>query len=106
MQNRTEIFESMPVPKAILSMALPTMFSQLITIIYNMADTFFVGQTGDEYQVAAVSLALPIFLLFNALGSLFGAGGGRIFQGFSALGRRVESRKPVLFLTMGVFCPG
>ncbi len=104
--NRTEIFESVPVPKAIMAMALPTMFSQLITIIYNMADTFFVGQTGDEYQVAAVSLALPIFLLFNALGSLFGAGGGAYLSRLMGVGKKEKMNKVSAFSYYGSILAG
>ena len=53
------IFEKAPVPKAVVSLVLPTVVSQLITIVYNLADTFFVGRLGDETMVAAVTLCLP-----------------------------------------------
>ena len=45
-------------------MAVPTMISMLVVVIYNMADTFFIGQTKDPLQVAAVSLATPVFMIF------------------------------------------
>lgn len=70
-----EIFEKAPVPKAVFTLAVPTVLSMLVTIIYNMADTFFVGQTHDANQVAAVSLTMPVFMLFMAFGNLFGIGG-------------------------------
>lgn len=70
-----DIFEKVPVPKAVFTLALPTVLSMLVTIIYNMADTFFVGQTGDANQVAAVSLTMPLFTIFIACGNLFGVGG-------------------------------
>ena len=54
-----EIFEKLPVPKAVRIMAVPTIISQLIVLIYNMADTFFIGRTNDPYMVAWVSLILP-----------------------------------------------
>ncbi len=75
-KSRKEIFETMPVPKAVATLAVPTVLSQLVTMIYNLADTFFVGQTGDPLKVAAVSLAFPAFMLLNAFGNLFGIGGG------------------------------
>ena len=56
MNTNRELFEEAPVPKAVALMAVPTMISMLVVVIYNMADTFFIGQTGDPLQVAAVSL--------------------------------------------------
>lgn len=73
--NKNELFESMPVKKAVMHMSLPLMASMLVTVIYNMADIFFVGQTGDANQVAAVSLTTPIFMFLMALGNIFGMGG-------------------------------
>ena len=70
-----KVFESYPVPKAVATLALPTVLSMLVTIFYNMADTFFVGQTGDPNQVAAVSLTTPVFMLLMAVGNIFGIGG-------------------------------
>ena len=59
--DRSELFSNAPIPKAVATLAVPTVLSMLVTIVYNMADTFFVGQTGDPNQVAAVSLATPVF---------------------------------------------
>jgi len=73
--HNEELFQSMPIPKAVGKMALPTILSMLVVVIYNMADTFFVGQTGDVNQVAAVSLSMPVFLLMMAFGNMFGMGG-------------------------------
>ena len=64
MKDNTKVFEEYTVPKAVMTMALPSMLSMLINIVYNLADTFFVGQTGDSNQVAAVSVSMPLFLLF------------------------------------------
>ena len=75
MKDNTKVFEEYTVPKAVMTMALPSMLSMLINIVYNLADTFFVGQTGDSNQVAAVSVSMPLFLLFIAMGTLFGVGG-------------------------------
>lgn len=75
MKDNTRIFEDYKVPKAVAAMAVPSMLGMLINIVYNLADTFFVGQTGDSNQVAAVSVSMPLFLLFMAIGNLFGVGG-------------------------------
>ncbi|WKY45890.1 MATE family efflux transporter [Eubacteriaceae bacterium ES2] len=73
---KQDLFEKYPIPKAVMTLAIPTMLSMLVTIVYNMADTFFVGQTGDPNQVAAVTLVMPIFFLLMAFGNIFGIGGG------------------------------
>ena len=61
--NDQELMRSMKVSKAVAAMAIPSVISSLVTVVYNMADTFFVGQTGDALQVAAVSLTNPIFII-------------------------------------------
>lgn len=104
--SREYVFEKAPIPKAIAALALPTMFSMLVNIIYNMADTFFIGQTHDEYQFAAVSLAYPVFLLFNALGSLFGAGGGAYISRLLGVGRKDEIKKVSSFCYYGSILSG
>lgn len=71
-----ELFESVPVSRAVATLAVPTIISQVVTMIYNLADTFFIGQIGDPYMVAAVSLVSPWFNLLTALGNLFGLGAG------------------------------
>ena len=72
---KTELFETMAVPRALMRMAIPTIISQLITLVYNMADTWFIGRTNNPYMVAASSLVLTVFLMAGALGNLFGVGG-------------------------------
>ena len=61
--SKTEMFETMAVPKALMKMAVPSIISQLITLVYNMADTWFIGRTGNPYMVAASSLVLTVFLM-------------------------------------------
>lgn len=74
--SKQEVFETMPVPKAVANLAIPTILGMLVIIIYNLADTFFVGQIGDPNQVAAVTISTPIFIILLAFGNLFGLGGG------------------------------
>lgn len=71
----TEIFQNAPVPKAVISNVIPSIVSMIMVLVYNLADTFFIGQTENAYMVAAVSVATPAFLLFMAVGMLFGIGG-------------------------------
>lgn len=81
---------TMKVSKAVAKMAIPSVISSLVTVVYNMADTFFVGQTGDALQVAAVSLTNPIFILFMAFANMFGMGGSAAAS--MALGQKNEKR--------------
>jgi len=75
--NSREIFENMPVLKAIKTMAIPTIFIQIIILIYNLADTFFIGKTNNPYMVAGVSLILPLFNICACIFCLTGVGGRR-----------------------------
>ena len=86
MIKNIEIFEHTPVPKAVFKFALPTVLSMIVTVLYNMVDAFFVGQTGDPSQFAAVNVATPIFLFLMAAGNIFGMGGSSFIS--RALGEK------------------
>ena len=75
MRDNDYLFCEMPVRRAVLSLAIPTVISQIITVIYNMADTFFIGQLDDPNQVAAATVAMPAFAALTGLSNLFGIGG-------------------------------
>ena len=96
--NKTlEVFEKAPIKKAVLQNALPAMAAMLMVLIYNLADTFFIGQTGDDLQVAAVSLATPVFLLFMAVGTVFGIGGTSVISRALGEGRKEYAKKVCSF---------
>ena len=78
--SEKELFETVPVPRAVATLAIPTVISQVVTMIYNLADTFFIGQIGNPHMVAAVSLVSPWFNLLTALGNLFGLGGSSLIS--------------------------
>lgn len=88
--NENELMGQMKISKAVAKMAVPSVISSLVTVVYNMADTFFVGQTGDPLQVAAVSLTNPIFILMMAFANMFGMGGSAVLS--MALGAKNEKR--------------
>ena len=92
-QNKSALFETAAVPAALAVMAVPTIVSQLITLIYNVADTWFIGQTKNPYMVAASSLVLTIFLMTTALANLFGVGGGSLVVRLLGAGQEEEARK-------------
>lgn len=75
-----EIFYESNVPKAYIRLSLPLVLSMVVTLIYNLADTFFVAQTGDTNLVAGVSLGMPVFTLLMAIGNIFGQGGSSVIS--------------------------
>lgn len=85
-----ELMGELKISKAVMKMAVPSVISSLVTVVYNMADTFFVGQTGDPLQVAAVSLTNPIFILLMAFANMLGMGGSAVLS--VALGAKDEKR--------------
>ena len=98
-----EIFKTMTVPQAVRTMAVPAVMSQLIVLVYNLADTFFIGQTNSPYMVAGVSLILPLFNVSLAIGSMFGTGGGALLPKLLAVNRREEgSRVAAYCLRLGL----
>lgn len=90
-------FSTMPVTKAVIKNAIPAMVAMLMVLIYNLADTFFIGQTHDAYQVAAVSLATPVFLMFMSIGTIFGVGGTSVISRAMGEGRYDFARKVCSF---------
>ena len=53
----------MPVPKAVASLVVPTIISQIIAMVYNVADTWYIGQLNDTGMMSAVTLIFPAFLM-------------------------------------------
>ena len=103
--NSREIFETLPVPKAVKEMALPTIFSQIIVLIYNMADTLYLGRTNNPYMVAGASLLLPVFNISLSLAGLTGVGGGALISRLLGEERNGEAKKVSSFcfyLSIGV----
>lgn len=102
-----EIFQNAPVPKAVISNIIPSIVSMIMVLLYNLADTFFIGQTKDAYMVAAVSVATPVFLIFMAVGMLFGIGGTSLISRMLGEGREEKAKKTSSFcfwtgLTIGI----
>ena len=98
MKTKEEIlFEDAPVNRAVLSLVIPTVISQLITVVYNMADTFFIGQIGDPNQVAAVSLCMPMFVFLTGLANLFGIGGSSLMSRSFGRGDHRKAKQAAAF---------
>lgn len=92
-----EIFNTMSVPQAVIKNAVPAMIAMLMVLVYNLADTFFIGQTHNAYQVAAVSLATPVFLMFMAVGTIFGIGGTSVISRAMGEGKEQYAKKVCSF---------
>ena len=99
--DKRELFESMPVPRALSAMAVPTIISQLITLVYNMVDAFFIGQTGNSFMVAAISLTLTLVIMLTSLSNLFGVGGGSLAARLMGVGNEEECRRVTAFSVYG-----
>ena len=80
MVKNRELFETTPVPRALAALAIPTIISQLITMIYNLADTVFIGMANDPSKTAASSVAFVLVFAMNCLSNLFGVGGGSLIS--------------------------
>ena len=93
----TNIFRNAPVSQAVLKNAVPAMLAMLMVLVYNLADTFFIGQTHDALQVAAVSLATPVFLIFMAVGTIFGIGGTSVISRSMGQSREAYAKKVCSF---------
>lgn len=85
-EKRIEVFETMPVKKAVLHQVAPSVLSQMVALLYNLADTYFVGLLNSPMQTAAVTVSTPPFLMLTAVSNLFGVGGASAIS--RALGRK------------------
>lgn len=99
--DRQQIFDSLPVPKAVSAMVLPAIISQIIHVVYNLADTWFVGLTGDANTVAAISLCLPVYNIMTGLSNLFGVGGASVIARFLGAGNRDRARRSFAVASWG-----
>ena len=99
--SKKELFETMPVPRALAALAVPTIISQLINLIYNMVDTIYIGMTGDAYKTAAVTLAFTIFMMTVSFANLFGIGGGSLIARLIGNNRPEEAKKVSAFSFYG-----
>ena len=100
MKNK-DVFEGRSVPAAVAKFAIPTILSQLVTLLYNLADTFFVGHTNDPSQVAALTLSFPLFMSLTMVGNLFGIGANSFISRSLGQGERKRASKASTFAFYG-----
>ncbi|MPM39429.1 Multidrug export protein MepA [bioreactor metagenome] len=105
--NRTLLFEKLPVHRAVCRQIIPAIASQMIALIYNLADTYFVGMLDDPAQTAAVTVVYASFVMLTAVSNLFGVGGGSMVA--RALGKKeLREAKQISSISFwgGLFCAG
>lgn len=105
-KDSLEVFERAPIGQAVMKNTIPAMVAMLMVLIYNLADTFFIGQTKDALMVASVSLVTPAFLLFMAIGTVFGIGGTSVISRAMGEGRRGYAKKVCAFCMWGCVAVG
>ena len=91
------LFEKMPVPKAYMKLALPVVLSMIVSLVYNMIDTYFIALTGVQELVAGVSLVAPMFTLMIAFGDIFGLGGSSVISRLLGEKKDNEAKKTCAF---------
>ena len=79
-QNKTYLFEEMPISKAVMQLSIPTVLGCLVMILYNLADTYFVGMLNNPTETAAVTFGATVILAFNAVTNLFGTGASSLMS--------------------------
>lgn len=99
--SKTELFESVPVPRALASLAIPTIISQLINLIYNMVDAIFIGRTGNSFMAAATTVTLTLTMMNVAFSNLFGVGGGSLIARLMGVRRADDARKVSAYAIRG-----
>lgn len=100
-----ELFEVLPIPEAVAKLMLPTIAGSLVMVLYNLADTYFVGLLNDPVQNAAVTFVAPLMLAFNAVNNLFGVGSSSLMS--RALGLKeydMVKKTAVIGIYCSVFC--
>ncbi len=80
MEKNEQILKEGSFRKMVMNLCVPTIVIMLVMVLYNMADTYFIGKTGDPCKIAAVSLCGPIFSILSGLGTLLGSGGCRRYR--------------------------
>ena len=104
--SKTQLFERVSVPRALAAMGIPTIISQLINLIYNMVDAFFIGRTGNSYMMAATTVTLTLTMLNVAFANLFGVGGGSLIARLMGQKREEEGRQVSAYAVRGALCLG
>ena len=101
MAQETRIFEEYPILRAVMTLAIPTVISQIILVIYNMADTFFIGLTDSDAMLTSVTVCMPAFMFLSAISNLFGVGGASVISRALGVGSVKKAKYTASFAFWG-----
>lgn len=93
LEAQKDAFTKKSVPGVLLKFILPAVLSQLTFLILNLADAFFVGRTGDTYQISAMTITFPIVMLLTCIGTIFGVGANANMAGELGKGDREQAKR-------------
>ena len=91
--SQIEFFSTGKIPAVVLKNAIPAMVGMMMVLIYNLADTFFIGQTHVDLMVTAVAMCTPVFMMFLSVGLVFGLGGVSVISRAMGEGRTEYVKK-------------
>ena len=106
MEQKNALFEQMPVRKAFFKLALPVVLSMVVSLVYNMVDTYFIAKTGNAHLVAGVALGSPVFTLMIAVGDIFGLGGSSFISRLFGQKRDQDGKRLSVFCFYGALFTG
>ena len=101
--DKKDLFERKPVLEAVLELAMPSIIGQIVLVIYNMADTLFVGMTRSDAMITSVTVCLPAFMILSAISNLFGIGGSSVIAGALGRGEKEKAGRVCAFSVWGCF---
>ena len=99
--REVRLFSEGSILRSVLALAIPTVISQIILVIYNMADTFFIGMTGSDASLTAVTVCMPAFMFLSAISNLFGVGGASVIARSLGSGQPKRARDTAAFAFWG-----
>lgn len=101
-----ELFESMPIGKAYMKLAVPVMMSSVLMLVYNMVDMYFIAKTGNTNLVAGIALCAPVFTFLIAIGDIFGLGGASVISRLFGQKKDEDAKRISVFGFLGSFAFG
>lgn len=99
--DNKELFENHGVLRAIMELAIPSVIGQIVLVIYNMADTLFIGMTNSDELITAVTVCMPAFMFLSAISNLFGVGAASVIAGALGKNKRAKAENTSSFALWG-----
>lgn len=99
--KKRSVFEERSIGSALVYLAIPSVIGQIVMVVYNLADTFFIGLTGNEAMLTAVTICLPALMFLSAIANLFGVGGASVISRALGGNNRDKARRTSVFSIWG-----